>query len=229
MFFRQRSAGAGCECADLGSVGAVLWREVMAGFTLPELRDAGTLFGVAFDPGDPVATPSGLAPAPVGGPDPVLVAVAGAVGVLQQAGLSVDVTLGDVQWAQRGQHRVAVQGGGEGEGVLNILAPTGALASTATEPAPPPMAAVPGRTERTGLTAGGYRCTYGTSFLMAVELTDGGPVGVGLLAYGQSGDDRSPHHVDGTEAFAAKAVRPLLFADADIEADLNLVRRTVTR
>ncbi len=214
--------------ADLDSIGAVLWREVVAGFPLPELRDAGTLFAVAFDPDDPVATPRGLAPAPADGPDPVLVAVAGAVTMLGQAGLPIDVALGSSQWAQRGEHRVPVHGGGEGEGILNILAPTGALASTATEPAPPPLAAVPGRTERTGLTAGGYRCTYGTSFLMAVELTDDGPVALGLLAYGQAGDDRSPHHLDGTEAYAAKAVRPLLFADADIEADPNLTRRTIT-
>ena len=63
---------------------------------------------------------------------------------------------------------------------------------------------------------------------MAVELTDDGPVGKGLLAYGQSGDPGSPHHVDGTEAYSAKAVRPLLFADDDIEADPELVRQTIT-
>ena len=105
---------------------------------------------------------------------------------------------------------------------------TGALATTSVEPGPAPLDPVPGHTERTGLTVGGYRCTYGTSFFMAVELTDDGPVGTGLLAYGQSGDPTSPHHVDGTEAYSAKAVRPLLFADADIEADPNLVRATVT-
>ena len=83
-------------------------------------------------------------------------------------------------------------------------------------------------TERTGLAFGGYRCTYGTSFVMAVELTDDGPVGVGLLAYGQSGDARSPHHRDGTDAYAAKQPRPLLFTDEAIAADPNLVERTVT-
>lgn len=214
--------------ADLDAVGAVLWREVVAGFAPTDLRDAGALFATPFDPDDPVATPAGLAPAPTDGPDPVLVAVAGAVLVLQQAGIAPDATLAEVQWAQRGEHRVPVHGGGEGEGLLNILAPTGALASTAIEPGPARLAPVPGRTERTGLTAGGYRCTYGTSFLMAVELTDDGPVGLGHLAYGQSGDARSPHHVDGTEAYAAKHVRPLLFHDADIEADPELVRRTIT-
>ena len=58
-------------------------------------------------------------------------------------------------------------------------------------------------------------------------MTDDGPRGVGLLAYGQSGDPRSPHHVDGTRAFAAKELRPLLFTDAEIEADPDLVRRTL--
>jgi acyl-homoserine-lactone acylase len=63
---------------------------------------------------------------------------------------------------------------------------------------------------------------------MAVELTDDGPRALGLLAYGQSGDPRSEHHVDGTRAYAAKAVRPLLFTDEAIEADPNLVRRSVS-
>ena len=55
-----------------------------------------------------------------------------------------------------------------------------------------------------------------------------GANGASKAATGQSGDPRSPHHVDGTEAYAACAVRPLLFRDADIEADPALVRRTVT-
>jgi acyl-homoserine-lactone acylase len=53
-------------------------------------------------------------------------------------------------------------------------------------------------------------------------------VGLGLLAYGNSGDPRSPHHRDGTEAYAAKAPRPLLFRRGDIDADPNATRRTVT-
>ena len=63
---------------------------------------------------------------------------------------------------------------------------------------------------------------------MSVELTDRGPEGLVLLAYGQSGDPRSPHHRDGTDAYAAKACRPIRFHDADIEADPDLVRTTVT-
>lgn len=213
---------------ELASVGAPVWREFMAGFEPAAHRDAGPLFAVGFDPADPVATPHTLAAPPADGPDPVVVALERAVALLAEAGVALDAPLGEVQWAQRGAHRVPVHGGYEGDGVCNILAPVGALASHSLEPGPERLAPVGDRAATSGLAQGGYRCTYGTSFLMAVELTDDGPVAHGLLAYGQSGDPRSPHHVDGTEAYAAKALRPLLFDDADIDADPNLERRTVS-
>jgi acyl-homoserine-lactone acylase len=216
---------------ELASVGAALWRELMAGLDAKQQLQAGQLFAVDFDPEDPVATPHSLAPAATDGDpgdDPIVAALATAVRVLGQAGVPIDAPLGDVQWAQRGEHRVPVHGGYEGDGVLNILAPFGALASLSLEPVPAPLPAVaPDRATTSGIAGGGYRVTYGTSFLMAVELTDDGPQGIGLLSYGQAGDPRSPHHVDGTEAYAAKAMRPLLFTDAAIEADPALVRKTV--
>lgn len=213
---------------DLTSAGAALWRETVAGFPEADLRQAGALFATPFDPDDPVATPARLTPAPGDGPDPVAAVVAHAVVALERAGVAIDAPLGDVQWAQRGEHRVPVHGGGEGDGVCNVLAPLGALAGTSLEPGPPPLEIQAGRSDRTGLRAGGYRCTYGTSFLMVVELTDDGPRGRGLLAYGQSGDARSPHHVDGTRAYADKATRPLLFDEADVLADPELVETRVT-
>ncbi len=213
---------------DLDSVGASLWREFMAGFDAKQMQAAGPLFAVDFDPAEPVATPRGLTlPDELAG-DTIVASLATAVRLLDQAGVPIDAPLGDVQWAQRGEHRVPVHGGYEGDGVLNILAPFGALNSLSLEPEPerlPPVA--PERTMTSGIASGGYRTTYGTSFLMAVELTDDGPKGTGLLAYGQSGDARSPHHVDGTEAYAAKATRPLLFTDDAIDADPNLVQRTL--
>jgi acyl-homoserine-lactone acylase len=212
--------------AGLTSVGAALWREAMAGFSVVEQRDGGALWAVPFDADDPVATPSGAPPAPADGPDPLVAAVARAVVALGQAGVAIDAPLGDVQWAQRGEHRVPVHGGGEGEGVCNILAPIGALSGSSLEPGRPRLPAMPGRTERTGLRVGGYRVTYGTSFLMAVELTDDGPRGLGLVAYGQSGDPTSEHHLDGTQAYADQAPRPLLFTEPEIEA-ATLDRRSL--
>jgi acyl-homoserine-lactone acylase len=213
---------------DLESVGAPLWREFMASFTADQQRGVGPLFAVDFDPDAPVVTPDVLAPAPDGEPDPVLVALGTAVLVLGTAGVAIDAALGEVQWAVRDGRRVPVHGGYDGDGVLNILTPAGPLSSKSTEPDPSPLPAVaPERAATSGIAGGGYQCTYGTSFLMAVEVTDDGPRGIGLLAYGQSGDPRSPHHTDGTEAYAAKVTRPLLFRDADIEADTQ-ERRTIT-
>ena len=209
---------------DLESVGAVLWRELIAGFDKKALAEAGALFATPFDPDRPVDTPSGLAPAPAEGPDPIVAAMVRSLEVLADAGVAFDAPLGAVQWVQRGDQRVAVHGGYEGDGVLNILSPFGALASHSLEPQPDALRPVADRAATTGLAGGGYRCTYGTSFVMSVELTDDGPVAIGLLAYGQSGDDRSPHHIDGTEAYAAKAMRPLLFTDDAIEADPHLRR-----
>lgn len=213
---------------ELASVGAALWRESVTGFPEADLRQAGGLFAIPFDPDDPVATPATLAPAPGDGPDPVIDAVARAVVALETAGVAIDAPLSEVQWAQRGEHRVPVHGGGDGDGVCNIFTPLGALVGTSLEPGPPPLEIQAGRSARTGLRFGGYRCTYGTSFLMAVEMTDDGPRGRGLLAYGQSGDPRSPHHLDGTRAYADKVTRPLLFDEADVLADPELVERTIT-
>jgi hypothetical protein len=58
--------------------------------------------------------------------------------------------------------------------------------------------------------------------LMAIEVTADGPVGRGVLAYGQSGDPESPHHADGARAYADRELRPLRFTDADIDADPEL-------
>lgn len=216
-------------CANVDSVGTALWRETMRTFERTEWLNAGSLFAEPFDADEPVATPRGLAPAPADGPDPVIGAVATAVGLLTAAGVAIDAPLGEAQWVQRGDERVAVHGGTECEGLMNIMSPTGALSAglpvDSLEPRPMPPPVVGGRG---GLGAGGYQVDYGTSFLMAVELTDDGPKGVGVLAYGQSGDPSSPHHADGSVAFGAKALRPLLFVDADIDADPELVTRWVT-
>ncbi len=212
---------------ELTSVGAALWREVVGGVAAGDLLDAGSLYAVAFDPDDPVATPRDLAPPPDEGPDPVLALVVAALDALEAAGVAIDAPLGEVQWAARGPHRIPVHGGSDREGVLNVLGPVANLTDTGTEPRPPLPPFSPGRATTSGLAEGGYPCRYGASFLFSVEMRPDGPVGVGLLAYGQSGDARSPHHVDGTHAFAAKTLRPLLFDEEAIEAATQ-ERRTVT-
>ncbi len=208
---------------NLDSRGAVLWREFMAGFPESAWLGAGPLFATDFDPEDPLNTPRDLAPPPESGEDPVTRSMGHAMRVLAAAGIALDAPLGDVQWADRGERRVPVHGGGEGEGMLNVLAPSGALPPSSLDPMPASPVQVPGR-ERTGLVEGGYRVTYGTSFLMALEFRANGPRALGLMAYGQSSNEDSPRHVDGTLAYSAREPRPLRFSDAEINASPELQR-----
>ncbi|MEZ5382706.1 MAG: penicillin acylase family protein [Microthrixaceae bacterium] len=204
--------------------GTALWREIMAAFGVAELRNAGALFNEAFDPDRPLDLPRGLAT----DHGPLLRAVDAAVAALERAEVALDAPLAECQWADRNGNRVPVPGGSEGEGVLNVLGPAGALNPATRQPMPPVEDPIAERAASSGLARGGYQVTYGTTFLFAVELTDDGPVGLGVLASGQSGDPASPHHGDGAEAYASGDLRPLLFQRADIDADPNLIETVVT-
>ena len=212
----------------LDAVGATLWREFVATIQLGSFtdawREAGPLFEVPFDVGDPVATPHTLAERGSGEIDPIVLAVARAARALESAGVRLDAPLGATQWAVRGDRRVPFPGGGEGEGVLNVAVHLEELQRLSLEPTPPRPTPSPGRETTSGLGEGGYQIRYGASFVFAVELTDDGPIGRGVLAYGQTSDPRSPTHHLGTDAFAAAETRPLLFTDEEIEADPELVR-----
>ena len=217
----------------LDSIGAALWREFMAGFKLgaddSAWRNGGTLFAAPFDPDHPIESPHTLAGPTDSGLDAVALTMAAAIRSLEAAGIALDTPLGEVQWAVRGASNVPLPGGGEGEGVMNVAWPIETLQRLSLEPAPEPLRPVAGRQVSSGLGDGGYQIRYGASFVMVVELTDAGPAGFGLLAYGQTSNPSSPHHSDGTVAFASGHLRRLLFSDADIESDPNLVRRHLTR
>lgn len=203
---------------DIGSVGAVLWRELLAGFTEEQRTDAGPLFAEAFDPSDPVHTPRGLAPAPATGADPLVVALGKALHALDAAGIAPDAPLGEVQYADRNGTRHPISGGYELEGIANVISSVGALARADLQPGPDLPDPVPGRAEVSGLRVGGYPAVYGVSFLMVLSYTDDGPDARGLLVYGQSSDPASPHHDDQVDEFAAKRLRPLLTTDDAIAA-----------
>ena len=98
--------------ADIGSRGAVLWREYWT-----RLSGAGVPWTVAYDPADPVGTPRAI-----DGADPkVLTALTGAVEDLRAKGIALDVPLGDLQAEPRGSERIPIHGCSEGEGCFNIV------------------------------------------------------------------------------------------------------------
>ncbi len=195
---------------DVGSRGPLLWRELLA-------AHRGGLYARPFDPARPLDTPSGLAPAPKAGEDPVIAALRGAIAQLERAGVDPFGALGDAQWIDKRGRRIPVPGSGPDEGSTNP-----ALFSTWNTTRLPRTVRAEVVSDATGLTRGGYPINYGTSFLMVVGFTDAGPTARALLTYSASSDPRSPHFVDQTELYSRKQWRPVRFRDADIEADPDL-------
>ena len=98
--------------ADIGSRGAVLWREYWL-----RLIGAGVPWTTAYDPADPVSTPRGI-----DGADPkVLTALTAAVEDLRGKGIALDVPLGELQAEPRGDERIPIHGCSELEGCFNII------------------------------------------------------------------------------------------------------------
>ena len=208
---------------DLESVGAIVWRELIGRYTGDDLTGAGALWAEPFDAADPVTTPSGLAPAPDGGVDPVLVNLGRSVQIITEAGFAVDTPLGEVQLADRGGTLVPIHGGNSGDGVTNVVGYSGSFGST--EPFPKRGTTV---APQSGLTADGYRINNGTSFLMALAYGDSGPEAYAFLTYGNTGDRSSPLFSSQTERFSNKDWRKILFTAEAVAAEPKLSEKTVS-
>ena len=205
---------------DLDSVGALVWREFMGSYSGAARLDRGLLFGVAFDPDDPLATPHTLnpAPPPEEGEDNALKHLAMAVRSLGEAGVALDATLRDTQYADFGGVRYPIHGGAHAEGVLNQVFHS--VLQTSSEPHPSRGEVINATTD---LTDEGYALNYGSSFVMAMEYTDEGPRARTILTYGQSEDPESPGFGATFDAFANKQWRDVRFTEADIASDPGLV------
>ncbi len=150
----------------------------------------GLKFKVAFDPKDPVNTPHTLDVA-----DPaVLKALVEGVKQLADLNIPFDAPLGQIQSEPRGGERIAIHGGPGPEGIFNVITP-----------------AAP--------TDGGWaKIRHGSSWIMAVEFTDRGPVSEGLLSYSQSTNPTSPHFGDQTKLYSRKGWDELHFTPASVKA-----------
>ena len=203
---------------NLDSRGAVLFRELITRYESSDLRRAGDLFAVDFDPENAVNTPRELADG-----DRVLEKLAGAIDVLDRAGFALDVALGELQYSNKNDGRIAIHGGsGPWEGVENVV--RYGRNSTTLEPSPSIAPKVEGSRL---LTEEGYPINSGSSFIMALEFGEQGPRAKAFLTYSESGDWTSPHFIDQTDLFSRKEWRPILFYEADIEADPNLEVTTI--
>ncbi|MFE2876118.1 penicillin acylase family protein [Streptomyces roseus] len=129
---------------------------------------------VPFDPKDPVHTPNSLD----SGSSAVRDAFGRAVLALRRAGVALNAPLSDVQKITRGGEQIPIHGSISELGVLNVVTP--------------------------GLVDGKLDITFGSSFVQQVKFTaDGPPQTSSVLAYSQSADPNSPHHVDQTRLFSS--------------------------
>jgi acyl-homoserine-lactone acylase len=185
---------------DLDSSGAILWREFIHS---PEER---SLYLDERDPADYVNTPSIL----VTGDEPLL-RLAGAIKTLENAGVSLDVPVGEVQFAYRGDVKVPLHGGGPRTGVTNSM--SSRPSSHTSEPSTQRGDLVPGsKTLRTD----GYPISGGTTFLFAVELLPEGPNASAFLVYGGDDDVSSSRYISATTRFSEKNWRTIAFTDKDV-------------
>ena len=207
---------------DLDSSGAVLWSEMLSAVQRDVPDGLGALWAEPFDAARPVDTPAGLAPAGAEG-DPVLAALARAVQTLTKAGLSIDVPLGDVQYALRADPRIGLHGGQGGDGLTNVI-DYGNPSST-SEPMPDPGAPIVPGSE---LRPGGYPVDRGTSFVMAVDFTGDEAQAWVMLTYGETGDRESDLFDVQTQRFSDKDWREAAFTEEAILADPDLEEITVS-
>jgi acyl-homoserine-lactone acylase len=191
---------------------------MMSQLNAPELRNQGRLWAEPFDPEHPLDTPSGLAPAPPDGPDPILQFLAGTVQTLQAAGLPVDVTLGDAQFALRNGTKVPIHGGNSFDGTTNVVGfgSPGSILDPAFDELDREVVAQNSQLARIGADTG-YLINNGTSFLLALAFTDDGPQAKVFLNYSDTEDRSDPDYVEATARFSVKDWRTVAWTDTQIE------------
>ena len=212
-------------CATLGawdkrftaqSKGAALFREFL-------VRAPAPLYANPFDVLKPATTPTGLRAAPATGEDPVISALGAAVYTLGLGGFAVDATLGALQYTLKNGVRIPIHGGYDEEGAFQVIGYVDGENDTLLGHLPVSAPLGP-----TTLTKDGYPVNYGSSFVMACALSAKGPQAFAILTYSESSDPGAAHNADQTQLFSASTWRPLLFTEAEIQADPALQQETVS-
>lgn len=186
--------GAACEVLagwtgrdDIDAVGAHVFREFW--FRTPAGR-----FTVPFSAADPVGTPRDLDESD----DAVVQAMRDAIAFLDERGIALDATLGELQVAgDEGAPRLPIGGGPGQTGNANVVS-TGAAAAN---------------------TDALYPISFGSSHIQAVAFTDSGVDASTILTYGVATDQTLPSSSDQTRLFGQEQWVDFPFTAADVGAD----------
>ena len=178
--------------ANLDSgIGLLHFEHLMA-----RLLEVPDVWRVPFSAHDPQHTPRGLNIDQPAVRQAVHEALKASAAQVAEAGLSADMTWGQIQGVSVGDQRTPIHGGPATLGVYNA------------------MQSVPGE-------GGKQVVVSGTSYLQTVTFDENGPQAQGLLAFSLSSDPTSPHAADQTQAFSKKHWQTLPFTEAQIKADPN--------
>ena len=178
---------------DADSVGAHIFNQFWA-----NARGLSEHFAIPFDMNDPVNTPAGLT---IGDEDTralIISALAAGVASLQEAGIALDASWGEVQFAMRNGEKIGIPGGSGGQGLFSVI------------------------TARFNSENRGYTpITHGNSYVQTVTWDDNGvPDADAILTYSQSPEPDSPYYSDLTKVYSRSGWIQLPFSDEQIQAQL---------
>ncbi|MDE0443860.1 MAG: penicillin acylase family protein [Gammaproteobacteria bacterium] len=183
---------------DIDSRGAQVftefWREIHRelGSDFHVLIESRNFWAVDFDPGDPLNTPRGIDRSRLGNRKLVVESLGAAVQRLDNAGVALDATWGDVQFVTRNGVDLPIHGGHADAGVYGHISPS--------------------------LRDGGYRPRSGNSYIQAVTWDDDCPLAETILLSSQSSDPDSPYFADQTELYGRKQWVSFPYCESQIEA-----------
>lgn len=186
---------------DPDSRGAVLWRQfwVLASTTVD-------LWSVPFAATHPATTPNTLNTAS----SRVRHALADAVQRMRALHLSLDEPLSAAQHTTTTSGSpIAVPGCTGNEGCYDVVSNSATTPLLGDDGQFPPV-------------------TFGSSFIMTVDLAPSGPTGYTILTYSESANPSSPHHIDQTALFAQKRWVTDRFTEHQITTDPRLQITVVT-
>jgi acyl-homoserine-lactone acylase len=203
----RRSIDASCQALKhwnrahrVDSRGAHLWTEVMR-----SLRAEPSIYNVPFDLNDPVNTPSGLKITDPQVSKLLIGAIETAQDRLGKLNIALDAKLGDIQYVQRNDRKIAIPGGEGWSGAFSMIIA--------------PLAKQPG--------VGYTPVVHGNSIIEVVSWDDDGKVNPrGILTYSQSQEPDSPHYADQTELYSKGQWIDFPFHEKDIynNPDLRSLR-----
>ena len=178
---------------DADSVGAHIFNQFWA-----SARGLSEHFAIPFDMNDPVNTPAGLTTGDEDTRALIISALEAGVASLQEAGIALDASWGEVQFAMRNGEKIGIPGGSGGQGLFSVI------------------------TARFNSENRGYTpITHGNSYVQTVTWDDNGvPDADAILTYSQSPEPDSPYYSDLTKVYSRNGWVQLPFSDEQIQAQL---------